>query len=79
MLPSGQTVQHAAKAGSPQHDIHVVMRLNAPSMALSPHFCDMLHGSIEKGGEKTRNPKSKAAPWAQVSAKPSFCALCAHY
>jgi len=52
MLPYGQAVQHAAKAGSPQHDIHVVMRLNAPSMALLPHFCTVLHGSIEKGGWK---------------------------
>jgi hypothetical protein len=59
MLPYGQAVQHAAKAGSPQHDIHVVMRLNAPSMALLPHFCDMLHGSIEKGGNKNPNPSPR--------------------
>jgi len=64
MLPYGQAAKHAAKAGSPQHDIHVVMRLNAPSMALLPHFCNVLHGSIEKG---RWNPKPKSSPLAKTA------------
>jgi hypothetical protein len=49
MLPSGQAVNQAVKARSPRRDIHVATGLNAPSMALLPHFYSLVYGSIEKG------------------------------
>jgi hypothetical protein len=60
MLPFGQATNQAAKARPSRRDIHVATGLNAPSMALLPHFCGLVRGSIEKG-EGNPNPKSETA------------------
>jgi len=49
MLPYGQATNQAAKARPSRRDIHVATGLNAPSMALSPRFYNLVRGSIEKG------------------------------